>query len=71
MSDVLSVHRISTESYFEHIDSLFLFRGGFISLLGDIGILDYYLDQKVSEEIFEELNTLYRQNGFTIPSHTR
>ena len=71
VSDVLSVHRISTESYFEHIDSLFLFRGAFISLLGDIGILDYYLDQKVSEEIFDELNTLYRQNGFTIPSRTR
>ena len=71
VSDVLSVHRIATDSYFSRIDSLFLFRAAFVSLLGDVGILDYYRDQKVSEELFDELNALYRQNGFTIPSRTR
>ena len=72
VSDVLSVHRIATDKdYFSRIDSLFLFRAAFVSLLGDVGILDYYRDQKVSEELFDELNALYRQNGFTIPNRTR
>lgn len=71
VSDVLSVHGIATESYFEHIESLFSFRIAFVSLLGDIGLLDYYVDQKVSEKLFDELNTAYRQNGFTLPNRTR
>ncbi|MAA78932.1 MAG: hypothetical protein CL916_06700 [Deltaproteobacteria bacterium] len=71
VSDVLSIHSIATESYFEHIRSLFLFRSAFLSLLGEVGLLDYYVDQKISEEIFDELNTAYRQNGFTLPNRSR
>ena len=71
LSDVLSVNSIASESYFEHIASLFLFRFSFVSLLGDVGLLDYYDNQKVSDELFEELNSAYRQNGFTLPSPVR
>ena len=71
VTDVLSVHRIATESYFENIESLFLFRSAFVSLLGDIGLLDYYVDQEISEKLFDELNTSYRQNGFSLPNRTR
>lgn len=68
---VLSVQKIATNSHFEHIQSLYLFRLGFLSVLGDVGLLDYYSNQKVSKEIFDELDTVYRQNGFKIPSAMR
>ena len=68
---VISVQKVATESHLEHIQSLYSFRLGFLTLLGEVGLLDYYSDQKVSEEIFEELNTVYRQNGFKIPSLVR
>ena len=71
LSAVTSVHAMANESYFSHIHSLFSFRLEFVSLLGELGLLDYYSEQKVSEELFNELDEVYRQNGFSIPSKVR
>jgi outer membrane protein TolC len=68
LNSVISIHKLANESYFELINSLFSFRYSFVSLMGELGLLDYYSDELVSDGLFEELNEIYGQNGFETPS---
>jgi outer membrane protein TolC len=71
LNTVIAIHRLSNDSYFEHISSLFSFRYAFVSLMGELGLLDYYSNENISKGLFDELNEVYRQNGFDIPSLNR
>ena len=65
-----SIHdalRLSNDSFDDYIESVFAFRIEFVELLIELGMLSYYTDPAVSQILFEELNELYRKNGFAIP----
>ncbi|MEC7983562.1 MAG: TolC family protein, partial [Myxococcota bacterium] len=67
LSEVFDAVETAMDANLSYLNTVFAFRNSFVSTLGSIGLLDYYTNFELRNELFDKLEELYRNYGFSRP----